>query len=56
MKPAVPVGSSAFASSKDSKARFRMTVDLRPVNAATEPIAWLMIHIDSEVYDFIGSS
>lgn len=40
---------------KESKARFRMTVDLRGVNAATEPISWPMPHIDSEVYDFSGS-
>ena len=41
---------------KDSKARFRMTVDMRPVNAATEPIAWPTPHIESEVYDFKGST
>ena len=41
---------------KDSKARFRMTVDMRPVNAATEPIAWPMPHIESEVYDFKGNT
>ena len=39
----------------DSRARFRMTVDLRAVNAATENISWPMPHIDSEVVDFWNS-
>ena len=33
-----------------------MTVDLRPVNAETEAFSWPMPHIDSEIYDFMGSS
>lgn len=39
-----------------SKAKFRMTVDMRPVNAATEATSWPMPHIDSEVYDFKDSN
>ena len=38
-----------------SKAKFRLAIDLRPVNSATIKEAWPMPHIDSEVYDFAGS-
>lgn len=41
---------------KNSEAKFRMTVDLRPVNASTVKQAWPMPHIDSELFDFSGSS
>ena len=40
---------------KGSKAKFRMAVDLRPVNAATVKESWPMPHIDSELQDFAGS-
>lgn len=33
-----------------------MTVDLSPINAATEAVAWPMPHIDSEIYEFMDSS
>lgn len=35
-----------------SKAKFRMKIDLRPVNAATKKRAWQMPHLDSEMQDF----
>ena len=38
-----------------SKAKLRMAIDLRPVNAATVKQSWLMPHIDSEVQDFARS-
>lgn len=38
-----------------SKAKFRMAIDLRPVNAATVKQSWPMPHIDSEVQDFADS-
>jgi len=38
-----------------SRAGFRLTVDLRPVNAATIKESWPMPHLDSEVFDFAGS-
>ena len=38
-----------------SRAGYRMTVDLRPVNAATIKESWPMPHLDSEVFDFSGS-
>ena len=41
---------------KASRARFRLTLDLRPVNSATIKEAWPMPHVDSEVYDFSGST
>ena len=41
---------------KGSKARFRLAIDLRPVNAATVKQAWPMPHIDSELQDFAGST
>ena len=34
---------------------YRMTIDLRPVNASTEKECWPLPHIDSEVADFDGS-
>lgn len=40
---------------RDSKAPFRMAVDLRPVNSATEKEAWPMPHLESELQDFAGS-
>ena len=39
-----------------SKAKFRMAVDLRPVNAATIKESWPMPHLNSEVNDFAKSS
>ena len=39
-----------------SRAKYRMAVDLRPVNAATVKEAWPMPHIDSEIRDFAGST
>jgi len=33
-----------------------MTVDLRPVNAATIKESWPMPHLDGEVFDFAGSN
>ena len=41
---------------RGSKAKYRLAVDLRPVNAATTKEAWPMPHLDSEIYDFAGSS
>ena len=35
--------------------KFRLTFDLRPVNAATVPTAWPMPHVDAEASDFAGS-
>ncbi len=40
---------------KPAPANFRMTLDLRPINAATIPIGWPMPHIDSELLDLAGS-
>ena len=39
-----------------SRAKYRLAIDLRPVNAATIKEAWPMPHIDSEIYDFAGST
>lgn len=39
---------------KKSKAKFRVTVDSRPVNAATVPESWPMPHIEAEKSDFRG--
>ncbi len=38
-----------------SRAKFRLAIDLRPVNSATIKEAWPMPHLDSEVNDFRGS-
>lgn len=38
-----------------SKAKYRLAIDLRPVNAATIKESWPMPHLDSEVLDFEGS-
>ena len=40
----------------NSKVKFRMTIDLRPVNSATAKTAWPMPHLDSEMQDFAGST
>lgn len=40
---------------KPAPANFRLTFDYRPINAATEPVAWPMPHIDSELADLAGS-
>ena len=40
----------------ESKERFRMAVDQRPVNAATIKEVWPMPHLDSEVSGFAGST
>ena len=55
-KPSAQWASAPLLVHKNSKARFRMAVDLRPVNAETEAVSWPMPHIDSEIYDFMGSS
>ena len=39
-----------------SRAGYSMTVDLRPVSAATIKESWPMPHLDSEVFGFTGSS
>lgn len=39
----------------NSKALFRTTIDLRPINSATFPRSWPMYHLDSELQDFAGS-
>lgn len=39
----------------DSKAKFRATIDLRPVNSAMKAMAWPMPNIESEIQDFRGS-
>ncbi len=41
---------------KDSRASYRMAIDLRPVNSATIKESWPMPHPDSEVNDFAGST
>lgn len=40
---------------KNSKAKYRMAIDLRPVKSANVKQAWPMPHLDSEVYDFADS-
>lgn len=39
-----------------SRSKYRMAIDLRPVNAATVKESWPMPHLDSEVMDFAGST
>ena len=39
-----------------SKAKFRMAIDLRPVNSATVKESWPMPHLESEMIDFAGSN
>lgn len=41
---------------KESKSKFRTTIDLRPVNAATKAEQWPMPVIEAELSDFIGST
>ena len=40
---------------KPGPSKFRLTFDLRPINAATKPLAWPMPHIESELADLAGS-
>lgn len=40
----------------NSKAQFRLAINLQPVNAATVKEAWPMPHLDSEIHDFAGST
>lgn len=37
---------------KKPPANFRLTIDLRPVNSATKPVAWPMPNFESELSDF----
>lgn len=39
-----------------SKYKYRLAIDLRPVNASTVKESWPMPHLDSEVMDFAGST
>lgn len=41
---------------KDFKVIFRMAVDLGPTNVATEAVFWLMPHMESEIYEVMGTS
>ena len=41
---------------KESTAKFRLFIDLRPVIAATLKHSWPMPHLDSEILDFQGST
>lgn len=40
---------------RNSKAKFRMTLDTRPINVATIVEAWQMPHMEAETKDFPGS-
>lgn len=40
---------------KPSKSKYRVTIDLRPVNAATKAEVWPMPNIEAELSDFSGS-
>ena len=40
---------------RNSKADFRLAIDLRPFNSATIRKAWPMPHLESELLDFAGS-
>ena len=48
---AVPV----LVHKKESRSKYRLAIDLRPVNAATMKESWPMPHLDSEILDFKGS-
>lgn len=39
-----------------SRSKYRMAIDLRPVNAATVKESWPMPHLESEMLDFVGST
>lgn len=39
-----------------SKAKYRMTVDHRRVNAASIRESWSILHLESELHEFHGSS
>ena len=41
---------------RDSKAKFGMDVDPRPINAASIKESWPMPHLDSEISEFAGST
>ena len=40
---------------KESRSKYRLAIDLRPVNAAKMKASWSMPHLDSEILDFKGS-
>ena len=42
-------------SKRGSKAKFRLAIDLRPLNAATVKEAWPMPNLESEIHDFADS-
>ena len=39
---------------EESRSKYRLAIDLRPVNAATMKESWPMPHLDSEILDFEG--
>ena len=39
-----------------SRSKFRLAIDLRPVNSATVKESWPMPHLESELLDFKGSA
>ncbi len=41
---------------KKAPAKYKMTIGLRPINAATVKQAWPMPHLYSKIYDFAGST
>ncbi len=41
---------------KNGQAKYRMAIDLRPVNAITVPVVWPMPHLEYEAIDFAGST
>ena len=45
-----------FVSKRDSKANFRMAVDLSPINAAIINVSWPVPHLDSEISRLAGSA
>ena len=40
---------------KESRSKYKLAIDLRPVNEATMKDSWPMPHLDWEILDFNGS-
>lgn len=53
--PTVSWQSAPHLVPKDSPSMFRITIDLRPLNAATSPEVWPMPNLEAELSDFEGS-
>ena len=55
MASVISQAASHLVNKNESRSKYRLAINLRPVNAATMNESWPMPHLDSKILDFKGS-